>query len=57
MECVRLRVKDLEFSRHQLTVREGKGEKDRVTRLRRLAKVSLLPDEDQVAGHGAVYPP
>ncbi len=33
MECVRLRVKDLDFSRHELIVREGKGEKDRLTML------------------------
>jgi integron integrase len=31
MECVRLRVKDLDFAYHQITVRDGKGEKDRVT--------------------------
>ena len=31
MECVRLRVKDLDFARNQLVVREGKGFKDRVT--------------------------
>src|SRR2546426_627413 len=33
MECVRLRVKDLEFERREITVRDGKGEKDRVTML------------------------
>ena len=33
MECVRLRVKDVDFERNQLTVREGKGFKDRVTML------------------------
>jgi integrase len=31
MECVRLRVKDLDFAYHQITVRDGKGEKDPVT--------------------------
>jgi len=31
MECLRLRVKDLELQRHQLIVREGKGSKDRIT--------------------------
>ena len=31
MECVRLRVKDIEFSRCEILVREGKGNKDRVT--------------------------
>src|SRR5216684_3067303 len=29
MECLRLRVKDVEFGRNQITVREGKGDKDR----------------------------
>ena len=31
MECVRLRVKDVDFGFHQITVRDGKGQKDRVT--------------------------
>jgi integrase len=31
MECVRLRVKDLDFGYRQVTVRDGKGEKDRRT--------------------------
>lgn len=31
MECLRLRVKDLDFGNHQIIVREGKGEKDRFT--------------------------
>ncbi|PKN55270.1 MAG: integron integrase [Deltaproteobacteria bacterium HGW-Deltaproteobacteria-14] len=33
MECLRLRVKDLDFERSQLVVRDGKGAKDRVTML------------------------
>jgi integron integrase len=33
MECATLRIKDLDFARHQLTVRRGKGAKDRVTLL------------------------
>jgi integron integrase len=33
LECARLRVKDLDFERHQLVVRAGKGDKDRVTPL------------------------
>lgn len=33
MECVTLRVKDVDFDRRQLTVRRGKGQKDRVTLL------------------------
>lgn len=31
MECVRLRVKDVDFGAHQIVVRSGKGDKDRVT--------------------------
>ncbi len=31
MECLRLRVKDIDFDRNQITVREGKGNKDRLT--------------------------
>lgn len=31
MECVRLRVKDIDFQMHQIIVRDGKGAKDRVT--------------------------
>jgi integrase len=30
MECARLRVKDLDFSRNEIIVRQGKGGKDRV---------------------------
>ncbi len=32
-ECVDLRVKDFDFDRHQIIVRQGKGRKDRVTML------------------------
>ena len=32
-ECLELRVKDLDFDRNQITVRRGKGQKDRVTML------------------------
>ena len=35
MECVRLRVKDLDFAQLQIIVREGKGNKDRITMLPR----------------------
>ena len=31
LECLRLRVKDIDFERRELLVREGKGDKDRVT--------------------------
>ena len=33
LECARLRVKDVDFARNQITVRAGKGDKDRVTML------------------------
>lgn len=33
MECLRLRVKDLDFAQHQVLVRDGKGAEDRVTML------------------------
>lgn len=33
MECVRLRVKDVDFAQHQIIVRDGKGVEDRVTML------------------------
>jgi integrase len=39
MECLRLRVKDVDLSRREITIREGKGNKDRRT----MVPVSLLP--------------
>ena len=66
MECVRLRVKDVDFAYHQITVRDGKGQQDRVTILpqsvdetlqRHLAKVKLLHEEDVAEGYGEVYLP
>jgi integron integrase len=66
MECVRLRVKDLDFAYQQITVREGKGAQDRVTILpqslqaglhRHLAQVKLVHEADVLEGYGAVYLP
>jgi integron integrase len=66
MEVIRLRVKDVEFARGEIIVREGKGFKDRVTMLPQsvaqrlklhLAKVKALHDEDVSHGHGEVYLP
>jgi integron integrase len=66
MECIRLRVHNLHFTYHQITVHEGKGARDRVTMLpralaeplqRHLAKVKLLHEEDLLAGYGDVYLP
>jgi integrase len=46
MECLRLRVKDIDFEQRQIVVREGKGEKDRLTML----PASLVePLKDQIA--------
>lgn len=66
MECVRLRVKDVDFDYQQIIVRDGKGEKDRRTILpepiieplrRHLAKVRLQHEEDVRVGCGSVYLP
>ena len=66
MECVRLRVKDLDFERLQLTVRDGKGGKDRVTVLpstlvdplrRQLERARALHESDLSEGFGRVYLP
>jgi integron integrase len=66
LECLRLRVKDLDFTRSEITVRNGKGGKDRRTMLPRSVQESLrvqlreaqrLHARDLVAGHGAVWLP
>lgn len=66
MECVRLRVKDIDFDYRQITVRDGKGNKDRVTMLpdtcaevlkRHLLKVKSLHEQDLDDGNGDVYLP
>jgi integron integrase len=66
MECVRLRVKDIDFNYKQIIVRDGKGEKDRRTVLpqplieplqRHLARVRLEHEEDMRMGCGSVYLP
>lgn len=65
-ECVRLRVKDIDFARNYIFVRDGKGEKDRITMLpktlatslqRHLQKVQLQHEEDLNEGFGSVYLP
>jgi len=66
MECVRLRVKDLDFGQHQIVVRDGKGLKDRITILpdalvdplkRHLRHVKLIHEDDLAAGYGGVFLP
>ena len=66
MEAVRLRVKDVEFARGEIIVRDGKGGKDRVTMLPEavaaplklhLARVRALHNQDLAEGFGEVYLP
>jgi len=48
MECARLRVKDIDFSRNEITVRDGKGGKDRVTLLPARLRDPLAAHLDRV---------
>ncbi len=48
LEALRLRVKDLDFALNQLTVRDGKGRKDRVTLLPAALKEPLAAHLDEV---------
>lgn len=66
MECIRLRIKDLDFERNVIMVRDGKGMKDRVTMLpdrlrdqlrQYLVRVKLLHDQDLKNGLGRVFLP
>lgn len=66
MECVRLRVKDVDFERGEILIRDGKGAKDRVTMLPESLKDSLLAhlhlrrtlfDNDTKLGKASVYLP
>lgn len=66
MEALRLRVKDVDFARREILIREGKGFKDRVTMLpmslveplkSHLIKVQALHKDDLSAGHGEVFMP
>jgi integron integrase len=66
MECLRLRVQDVDFARKEILVRDGKGFKDRVTMLpaalatplrTHLERVRELHRQDLAAGYGAVYLP
>lgn len=66
MECLRLRVKDVDFALNHIVVRDGKGAKDRVTLLPGSAAPALRAQIDHVAklhtydlsrGYGEVYLP
>lgn len=66
MECLRLRVKDIELHYRQLIIRDAKGQKDRVTILpqnllepvrEHLVRVQALHQSDLAEGYGRVYLP
>jgi integron integrase len=66
MECMRLRVKDIDFARREILIRDGKGLKDRVTVLPRAIIPELreqldaareMHERDLAAGFGAVWLP
>lgn len=66
IEAVRLRVNDIDFALNQVVVRDGKGQKDRVTMLPdevkpqidvHLKQVKRLHEKDLSSGFGAVYLP
>src|SRR6201993_1770402 len=66
MECVRLRIKDVDFELAQITVRDAKGGKDRVTMLpmnlaeplrRHLSRVKAQHEQDLEDGFGSVHLP
>jgi integron integrase len=66
MECLRLRVQDLDFSRNEILVRDGKGAKDRSTMLPEslnaplqdhLKKVKAIHEKDLAEGWGRVLLP
>ena len=66
LECLRLRVKDIDFEQHQIVVRDTKGNEDRVTLLpaqlesslqEHLRHVKTIHETDLKAGYGAVYLP
>ena len=60
-ECLRLRVKDIDFGYNQIVVRDGKGAKDRITMLpsslkeplkKHLERVKVLHERDLCEGYG-----
>jgi integron integrase len=66
LDALRLRVQDIEFERNEILVRDGKGQKDRLTMLPRSAKGPLaerllqireIHDRDLAAGSGTVWLP
>jgi integron integrase len=66
MECLRLRVKDVDFAQQYILVRNGKGDKDRITMLPtcvmrplqdHLHHVNVMHEDDLNHGYGSVFLP
>ena len=66
MECIRLRIKDVDFGRDNIFIRNGKGDKDRTTYLpgfireemhQHIERVKELHRKDLEEGYGEVYLP
>jgi len=66
IECLRLRVQDIDVAMKSIMVRDGKGAKDRVTTFptslitalqEHLTRVKMIHEQDLEAGHGEVYMP
>jgi len=66
IECLRLRVHDIDFQMRAITIRNGKGAKDRVTTFpaklteplsEHLERVKLIHERDLAEGYGEVYLP
>jgi integrase len=66
MECLRLRVKDVDFGNNHIVVRDAKGMKDRVTVLpenlrepltEHMKRVRVVHEDDKLKGRTSVYLP
>ncbi len=66
LECLRLRIKDVDFGQRHIIVRDGKGQKDRATLLprtledplrRQIERVRLIHQQDLSDGHGRIFLP
>lgn len=66
MECIRLRILDIDFEYSQIIIREGKGKKDRIVPLpqrlkeplsKQIDRVRMLHDKDLEQGYGEVFLP
>lgn len=66
MECLRLRIQDIDIDMKQIRVKSGKGDKDRITTfpttiiptlLEHMQRVQIIQDSDLEKGFGEVYMP